>query len=210
MPEKIKVTLKDPNNIFNGRKFLTIGSYTILTGCNGAGKTTICKDIVSWCKEHKYHYMFCDGSNDFHEKDADRLSPNYGIGSVLMSFWESEHEHIERMFGDFIKKTRPGDEFKGKDFFLIIDGLDSGGDVLFYRNHISLFRCIVEDALTRGIYMHLIVTCNNFYYLCHSGSAETIFVPTFRKVKGLVYKDTEYSKYVDDIMETVKARGFKL
>ena len=207
MPEAVVIPLKDEHNIFKC-KSVEIKDYTIVVGCNGAGKSTLCKEIVEYCKANNIAHKFCDGATDFHQKDFNYVSKDFDPRSVLLQHWESEHEHIERMFSDFVKRIRPGDEFKGKDFFLLIDGLDSGGDVYFYKQHLSLFNLIVEDAKKRGIFMHLVVTCNNFYYLCHESNSEFLFCPTFRRRIKQPYLSTEFEQYEKDIMETFKARGF--
>ena len=205
----MKIAIKDEIGIFKNSSFdleLEEG-LTILTGCNGAGKSTLAKQIKKFLEGKDTTCCYLDCNEIFH-LDPLYLPKGFRTETALYKSWSSEHEHYESMFYDWIEIVRPSDNFKGKDFVVIIDGLDSGADICFYQRHLDLFDLMYKDARDRGINFYIIVTCNNFYYLCKAKAGEVIFIPTLERFKLPKYKEDQFMEYVKEIKKTYKARGF--
>ena len=203
------VNIKDPLDIYNGAKSFNLRpGLTILTGCNGSGKSTLCKEIVRNAKNKRVTCVYLDCNKDFHIADLNYLDKHFSTEAAMMKLISSEHEHYEKMFSEWIAQVRPGDSFCGKKFVIVIDGLDSGGDVTYFKMHTGLFKLMVQDAQSRGIDIYLVITCNNFYYLTYEEIGETIYLPTFRRKKLPAYTFRQFNRYVEDIRATAIARGF--
>lgn len=207
----ITVPIKDDFQIgYSADVFSLESGLTVITGCNGAGKSTLIRQIKKGLEEQNISCVYLDCSREFYNSDLETASPVFQVGTILQQHFSSEHEHYENMFSDWVCNIRPSDKFKGKKFAIMIDGLDSGSDVIFLNNHIRLFKTIIDDAMSRDIEIYLVITCNNFHYLSQLTIGRALFVPHFRTVKLPVYKLTEYDKYFIDIRQCAKDRGFDL
>lgn len=207
------INIKDYYGIYNDIKQVELKpGITFVAGCNGAGKSTFIKEVVETFKQQKLTYQLLDCNKDFHVQDADSLSKRYSIEDLVKGAFASEHEHYENMFMSWVSNCRYGDNYRGQEVGIFIDGLDSGGDVIFYKNHMGLFKLMEEDCRSRGIILYLIVSCNNFYYLSHGcgTNVRTLFLPQFKEYEHPVYKADEFEIYVQTIIDCAKARGFKL
>ena len=202
------VTIKDNFSIFKAKTVMLHQGLTIIAGCNGAGKTTFCREIVRNAENKHITCAYLDCNKDFHVADLNYLDKHFSTAAAVSKLASSEHEFYERMFAEWTAQLRPGDSFRGKPFVAIIDGLDSGGDITFFQTHIDLFKLMVQDAENRGIEMYVIVTCNNFYYLAYGDSGEAIYLPTFKRKKLPVYTARQFNRYIEDIKSTAIARGF--
>lgn len=173
-----------------------------LAGCNGAGKTTLLLDIIDTFKKAGLRFKHFDWRGLARETNLD-VAQN-PMTTVAANF-RSEHEATELHFFDWVGTARPTET--DKPFGLFIDGLDSGGDVFFYRQHLSFFKSVIQDAKQRGIEFYLIVTCNNFYYLSHAPEGSNIlWMPSLAYAEP--YQTTEFDKYTEDVLNSAKLRGF--
>ena len=204
---KITIKLKNELEIFPTTELELEEGLTVIAGCNGAGKSTLLSDIKLFCKEREQLAVYLDCVTKFQSADLNYVT-DFAPETVMMKAWRSEHEHYEGMFAEWVGRVRPSDKFKGKTVFILIDGLDSGGDVTNFQRHLDLFDLMVQDAKERDIHMYLLVTCNNFHYLSQAKSGKVLFSPTFERRVLPAYKDTEYKEYIKDIRRTVRARGF--
>ena len=209
----MNIEIEDYYKIFSGVKNCEIKEgLTFITGCNGSGKTTFIRQVVRNFKEKGLTHQYLDCNDTFHIKDLDSVGRRFKTRTAAMSGFCSEHEFYENMFFDWISGARYGDEYVGKEVGIFIDGLDSGGDVLFFKNHMSFFDTCVKDCLGRGIHFYMLVSCNNFYYLSYPShkDAQTLFLPTFEVKKHPTYDKTAYDEYIEDIRKTGRARGYKV
>lgn len=208
----MEIKLHDDYKIYDGRKTVELKpGITFVTGCNGGGKSTFIKEIVRTFKDKGLTYQLLDPRNQFHVHDLNDLDDRFSQVAFLGGAFASEHEYYEDMFGSWISGCRYPDSFRGKEVGIFIDGLDSGGDVMFYKNHCSLFKVMEKDCNERGIILYLVITCNNFYYLSTDcgPAARTLFVPKFEEKKHPLYEREDFNTYVEDILRTVDQRGFK-
>lgn len=93
-------------------------------------------------------------------------------------------------------------------FFVVIDGLDSGGDVISFETHLKLFRLMIDDAVARDITMYVVVTCNTFHYLSYDIEGEVLFMPEIKRRKLPCYSVRQYERYIKDMRQTAVTRGF--
>ncbi|MCM1322876.1 MAG: ATP-binding protein [Acetobacter sp.] len=197
--------LKDEFNIFTQTEVTFSEGLTFLAGCNGAGKSTILSELQSYCEENKVHHVYLDASRTFNEYNLEHL-PDWSASLVLSKQFRSEHEHYEDMFAEWVGKVRPPDKFRGKNFFVLIDGLDSGGDVINFNRHLELFKLMVDDALQRGIHFYLIVSCNNFFYLSYATKGNMLLVPHFISKPLPAYGVQCFTQYIDDMNTCYKVK----
>lgn len=216
MDQNLGKTIKivDPNGLGLWKKdsFTLYPGLTFLVGCNGSGKTSTLEEI-KLNFELDTTVVHLDARRDFHItnlEDPILAKKGLNLGSVLQGSWESEHEAYERLFSDWVSKIRPSDEYKGKSFVVLIDGIDSGGDVFFYNRHLKFFNFMLKDIEARGIIGYLVVTCNNFYYLCHPellgdiSGANCLWLPSL-EYKGF-FTSSEFENYTSEILSTVGER----
>lgn len=201
----MEIKLRNELRLFPSDTIELQEGLTFVAGCNGAGKSTLLREISSYCDKNKITNCYLDCSEKFTCSDAEQL-PEYSAQVVILKGWRSEHEHYEDMFAEWVGAIRPPDSFRDKDFFVIIDGLDSGGDIVNFKKHINLFKLITKDAKERGIRMYLLVSCNNFFYLAYAKKGEVLFVPTFTTKKLPAYREEDFKWYVQDIQVSYKAR----
>lgn len=215
----MEIILKDYFRIFEKNKRevkpgLTTNSFdlnpglTFIAGCNGAGKSTLLTEIKSNFEESQIPFKYLDCRKSFHFSDISHIGKEFDTANAVSGSFRSEHEHYETMFQDWVGGVRPKDEAEKVGIF--IDGLDSGGDVIFYKKHLALFNLIADDCAKRNIECYLVVTCNNFYYLVHSPKGELIFAPSLRKQKLPAYEITEFGKYEEDIRTSAKDRNYSI
>lgn len=208
----MEIKLQDKYKIYHRRKPVELKpGITFVVGCNGSGKSTFIEEVVENFKRKELTYQLLDARRQFHMHDLNDLDDRFSAAAFLGGAFASEHEYYEDMFSSWIGGCRYSDKFKGKEVGIFIDGLDSGGDVMFYKNHCSLFKLIEKDCRERGIILYLVITCNNFYYLSTDcgPNARTLFMPKFEEKRHPLYDRTDFNAYVEDIMKTVEQRGFK-
>lgn len=182
---------------------------TILSGCNGAGKSSLLNEIHDYVVENKIDHVYLDCNESFHVSDIQMMEKTADIMTHLQKAWRSEYENYSDLFNDWIRTVRPPDSMKGKSFFVIIDGLDSGSDTHFQKMHAKLFKLMCEDATKRGIDIYLVVSCNNFYYLAADYLVgKNIQCPSLESFDLPKYKLSEFSRYIEDIEKSLKERGF--
>ena len=199
------IKLKDELGIFHSNVVELNEGLTIITGCNGSGKTTLSNELEEYCKKHKIEHSYLDANDMFHKSSLEYYYSPTGTpitpfrqATLLQKGFLSEHEFYEAMFSDFVSCVRPAGSIK--KYFIIIDGLDSGGDIIYYQHHVELFKLILDDCKKRNIECYIVVTCNNFYYLSADIlTGECIFLPDFRRASLPVYNRSEYCNYIRDI-----------
>ena len=134
---------------------------TILVGCNGAGKTTMLRQIEAQLKESGDPYISFDNR---HEGGSDAMS-RYGFyqqfEELATMFCSSEGEQIMVVLGEYARKignlARTNRE---SDIFILLDAVDSG----FSIDNIDelkrlLFKTVIEDH-PKDVY--IICTANSY------------------------------------------------
>lgn len=152
------------------RKNITINpGLTILTGCNGTGKTTLLNHIkYELDKENIPVYSY----NNVHEGGSHSVSAAgfYGNINLLASLLcSSEGEKINHnicqtasKLGAFVKKNQ-----KSPELWILFDAIDSGYSIdNIAETKRDLFGIILEDCKKRGIEVYIVVSANSYEMAC--------------------------------------------
>ena len=190
---------------------------TVLSGCNGYGKTTTTEAMMYWLNNNGFKYFSFDGAdvceNDYRGKCL--LSNNFHALASFMS--SSEGEQQLSIFTDFCKKTLAliDDSYdRSKPFILFIDAIDSGlsiDTVAMVRNY--LFR-VMHDIMKLNIDVYIIITSNT-YEMCRSDNIDKADKDLFRCMDTYTFKDKRfksynaYAKFIMYTAEIVNARYSK-
>ena len=186
-----------------GQKMFKNGSVTInpgvtiLVGCNGAGKTTMLRQIEAQLKESGDPYISFDNR---HEGGSDAMS-RYGFyqqfEELATMFCSSEGEQIMVVLGEYARKignlARTNRE---SDIFILLDAVDSG----FSIDNIDelkrlLFKTVIEDH-PKDVY--IICTANSYEM---ARKEKCIDVMTCDEISFV-----DYEKYRDFIIKTKKQK----
>ena len=137
---------------------------TILTGCNGFGKTTILNSIKSKYIRDK-NYKILDWANTTSKRDAKDImarSQNFDILASLA--FSSEGEEINTNIG--ILASRIGGFMKeslGKNLIILLDGMDSGfsiDNIIEVKEFFHDF--VLKDAKENNVECYILITANEY------------------------------------------------
>ena len=206
----MRIVIKDDFDLYQGHKTAVINpGLTFIAGCNGSGKSTFVQEVARNCRNKRIALSYLDCRRAFNLSDLEQINTKYfNLETVIRQAISSEYEHYQDMFADWISKVRPGNSFEGKRYVVVIDGLDSGGDIVHFETHLKLFSLMVKDADSRGIEIYVLVTCNNFYYLSRATEGEVLFMPEIKRRKLPCYSVRQYERYIKDMRQTAVTRGF--
>lgn len=180
---------------------------TVIAGCNGAGKTTMCKCIKEDLYERNINYIEYDDVSEGGHNSVSKLmfSGNINIGASLLS--SSKGEGIEINLGIFFSKVREyiitgktGDNYRKyedtNERWIILDNVDCGYSLDNILELIDLLNLIVEDSKQFNVDLYIIITSNtyelskNFRCIdCMEGSEVTF--KTYNSFKKFVLKSKD-------------------
>lgn len=160
-------TWKDPYDagfeIINRRKITLEEGLTVLTGCNGYGKTTLLMNIEEFCKENHIPVFLYDDTKDGRHNalDSATFQGNYGLLFNLIT--SSEGETMKISFGNTVAKVRDfiqnGDE---RQKVILLDAIDSGMSIDAIVEMKSLFNLMMKDAKCAGVELYIIISANGY------------------------------------------------
>lgn len=191
---------------FSENKFFSYSSLsfkeglTVLVGCNGAGKSTILKNIKHRCKTGDIDYVSYDNQHD----GADVLKSKAGmIGDFsLMAnlMCASEGEGISLAFGDFVKSLRGFIHKKNKnpEKWILIDALDSGFSIDNILEVKKMFELIIKDKPS-DTEVYIVVSANAYEV---ANGEDCINVRTGKHIKF-----ANYEEYKQTILDSVELRN---
>ena len=143
--------------------FDLLPGITVLTGCNGHGKSTTMKEIVKFMKDNNHPYLFYDATMH----DVNTVTETNTLTYCLQA---SEGEQVYAIFSEFvamIRKERERCKWAKHPLILLIDGIGSGLSIdviIEIRNFLCfiLDECIIQDVLP-----YICITSNS-YELCNA------------------------------------------
>ncbi len=213
----ITMTIKDGYNDFRIHKNKVKGSVyalnpgiTILTGCNGYGKTTTINEMKQWCDHNEYEYYYFGGNADGGSKFKAQCTLNGDFRSLANFISSSEGEQLLAVFTKFCQKTLSKSvkcAENQKPFILFIDAIDSGLSV----DSISMVRSFLirfmHDAINKYDAEVYIVSASNSFEMCRSDNLSEKDRHSFRCMDPYAFKDVSfksYNRYVNFIKKTAK------
>lgn len=191
---------------FNQNKFFPYSSLsfqkglTVLVGCNGAGKSTILKNIKHHCKSKDIDYVSYDNQYD----GADALKSKAGMygdfAMVANLMCASEGEGISLAFGDFVRSLRNFIHRKNKnpEKWILIDALDSGFSIDNVLEVKKMFEFVMKDAPS-DTEVFIVVSANTYEV---ANGEDCINVRTGKHIKF-----ADYEEYKQTILDSVKSRN---
>ena len=137
---------------------------TVLVGCNGAGKTTMLRQIRDQLKSENAYFHWYDNHSDGDRSAMGRFMVGNNIGAFATMAISSEGERIWIVLHEQAAKigqlvTKAGNN----DVFILMDAVDSG----FSIDNVAelkerLFKLIISDHSSKGGNVYIIVTANSY------------------------------------------------
>lgn len=189
---------KDPNGadeiLFSKTKVDIKPGLTVLTGCNGSGKTTFLHLVKKQLEKNKIRYVYFDNCTMGHTHAmSERLFMDdlQGVASLM---FHSEGERLVDCIGGAVCKigravhTAQDDS----DLFVLLDACDSGLSVDQIQELKDCFDLIIKDAKERSVTVYILMASNAYETVYGERSLD---VSTFKE-----YCFTSYDAYRDYIV----------
>ena len=160
---------------------------TILVGCNGAGKTTMLRNIKEQLKKDNIPMIYFD---NLHNGGSDSISKmfynnNLAMASAMWTASEGENiilnvSMIASELRDFIQTGETNESKKEKEWiklfkeddpeeipvpnerWILLDAIDSGLSIDNIIETKALFKLIIDDAKKQNIDMYIIAVANEY------------------------------------------------
>ena len=147
------------------KKTVTIEpGVTVLVGCNGAGKTTMLRQIKGQLKSESAHFHCFDNHADGDRSAMERYM-HYGNTKMFATMaFASEGERIMTVLSEQAANIGSLVRHSGsEDVYILMDAVDSG----FSIDNVDqlkelLFETAIEDHESRGGKVYIIVTANSY------------------------------------------------
>lgn len=147
-------------------KTITINpGITVLTGCNGFGKSTLMKLMKKQLEEDKVPVYVYDNFHDGGERSMNVLLHSGKTQEVATMVCSSEGERINQnicqtatRIGGFVRRN-----FNHDELWIIFDAIDSGYSIdNIVETKRDLFQTIIEDCAGRNQTAYIIVAANSY------------------------------------------------
>lgn len=199
--ELIRDPYTDNDFIFDKSEIEIKPGVTVLVGCNGAGKSSLLKQIAYRLKKAEIPFEKFDYKNDGGKKMREQFLWQDDIVSYANARNSSEGEEIVANMMKIAAKL--GSSFNrvldsdGKEFWILLDAIDSGlsADNIFDIKE-YLFDAIFKNSKDVEIY---IVVSANSYEMCRQMNC-------FDVIKGEYITFKDYEDYRSFIMKSRKIR----
>lgn len=175
---------------------------TILISCNGGGKSTLIHQIKHRLKDFddEVYIMEYSDMESGRSNAMDKFGFYGDFDKFGRNFISSEGENVSNNFGDFLgtiaKKVDKAAKCGKKEFWIFLDGIDSGVSVDIVRQQSDVMELIESDIRKTGMIPYIIIATNQY---------ESIgkYKNNCLDVINLKYITLEsYDEYVNHIMYT--------
>ena len=157
---------KDWNGIgcnINQKGTVTLNpGVTVFVGCNGIGKTTLMKQLMSILKKENVPYISFDNLHDGGSHARSNAMFKQDFAFVGASMCASEGENIDMNISNFASKIAyfQKQHPDAKELWIFMDAVDSGFSVDNIINLKKFFNLILEHRGNSDIY--IIVSANEY------------------------------------------------
>ena len=183
--------------IFRRKHVVIEPEVTVLVGCNGTGKSTLIREIESQLKQNKIKYSYFDNLKDGGENARSAAGFREDIAFLATAICSSEGENIVMNMANFAEKL--GGELsrcKDKEYWILLDAIDSGLSVDNIIELKDLFYLILETNKDKDVY---IVVSANEYELARNEQCFDVY-----NCKYITFKN--YEDYRDFIIKSRKRK----
>ena len=169
---------------------------TVLTGCNGYGKTSMLNSIRDYCEENNIKYIYFY-SMENRQNDKEYAAMYGNISFLAGTMTGSEGEVIAMSIGKFAQKLGSfvHKNQNEKTLIVLMDAVDSGYSI---DNIIELkerlFKIAIDDCKNQGIDLYIIVSANTYEL--------TIGYPCLDPINCKYIDFKNYESYKDFILNT--------
>ena len=218
---KIKIP-RDPYeegfNICEKKEINILPGITVLTSCNGGGKSTIIKCIKENLKNRNINFISYD---DYYDGGHNSISKNIGFGNFVLGATlacSSRGEKININIGEFIstikyyisngkttdknlfdfRKDNVEEEIKSNERWILFDDVDAGYSIDNIIDFIDLLNLIQDDCKKSNLELYIIVSSNSFE-LCRN----------FRCIDTIEGTEISFDTYEQFRKFTIKSREKK-
>lgn len=187
--------------LYNSTIFKINPGVTVLVGCNGSGKSTLLKFIDKQLDDELIPHIFFNNLHDGGTGSIDRAMFYGDMNFVMQNAMASEGERIFNNMcqlasrcGRMIRKSK---EKGKKEFFLLLDAIDSGfsvDNIVDVKE--NLFNVLIEDAQKNDVVPYIIVSANE-YELARQESCLDVYTgkyidfPDYESYRNFILKSRE-------------------
>ena len=172
---------------------------TVLTGANGAGKTSLLDALEDYCKKEKYACLHWSDNEYGRANGRSRLMMHPEMLGYIS--FRSEGQTISGSLDLFVVgqiRTIAKKHTGKKDYYILLDQLDSGLDVHQLVNFKDFLKnTVIPDLNKQGFTVYIVITANS--YECVEGefcvnctNGKEVKINSYQKFKS--YIDTFYKE----------------
>lgn len=168
MSQRFRITRNyycENENIYDKSSVTISSGLTILIGCNGAGKSTMLRQMRDQCEKNKLPLLFYDGYQSGGKESISLAGYLGNYDFVARGAMSSEGERINNDIVELAKKIGATvRSASGSDkVFILIDGIDSGLSIDYVLElKKDLFNLIIKDCENSGMEAYIVVSANEY------------------------------------------------
>ena len=147
---------------------------TAIIGRNGSGKSTLLNMIKDYLEQENKKYIYYDNYNDGGSSGLSNALYRSDIETFASAAFASEGQRIMCFLGTIA--TKIGQTIRSnpdlKEYWVLLDGIDSGASVDNIGNMCELFDLIIKTNPDKKIY---ILVSSNTYAMCENNRCYNVY-----------------------------------